>query len=257
MLARALRRTGSRASSGADDDRPDREPDHHDREAARPVVERAFDECRHAGDPAARRDRHRDREGDDGGRERSLGPERRDPLAQPRCLALAGAAAPGPKAQDQRAPRRRKVAASTAKKVLSGMNESSNAASAQPPTESACAVAGDERVRRLHVLAVDDRRDRRSVGGREVARRGLEHERGDDEPPERQRAREPGDRDRDQRRGRGRDRRRSSACAGSQRSARGRRGDRRRTRARCRRPGPRRRRAGRPSRARPTSARCS
>ena len=49
-----------------------------------------------------------------------------------------------------------------------------------------------ERIRLLHVRAVDECRDRGAVRGREVAGRGLEQEGRDDEPPERQRAREPG-----------------------------------------------------------------
>ncbi len=46
----------------------------------------------------------------------------------------------------------------------------------------------DERVRALDVLAVDDGRDRRPVRGGEVARRRLEDERGQNEPPEGERA---------------------------------------------------------------------
>ena len=80
----------------------------------------------------------------------------------------------------------------SAKNVLSGSTASSAAASAQPPRERLHRRL-HERVRLLDVRPLDQCRQERAVRRREVARRGLEHERGDDEPGERKLACESGD----------------------------------------------------------------
>ena len=115
----------------------------------------------------------------------------------------------------------------------------------------------DERVRLLHVLAVDERRDRRAV---RRARSSSSRPRA--RTPRRRAPRAAASRrarrsrpGRARRRGRGR--RRPSAACGSSGRRRARRAGRRRSPGCCPRAGRRRRRAGRPRRARTTSARCS
>ena len=86
------------------------------------------------------------------------------------------------------------------KKALIGMKASRPAAAAQPPTESASAVARTSAVRPLDVVPVDERRQQRAVRRVEVARGGGEREGGDDQEPERQVAFQPERRDRHEQR---------------------------------------------------------
>jgi len=86
----------------------------------------------------------------------------------------------------------------TAKKMLTGMNVSSAACDRPAADRERLGRSLHERVRLLHVGAVDKRRHGRAVGRREVARRSFEQERRDDQAPQRQRACEAGDSDGDQ-----------------------------------------------------------
>ena len=155
-----------------------------------PSCSESADEGRHAGDPAAGRDRHR---------ERRMRPRRRTSIRRGRSASNPSrsrgdspcAARPRPalsrriseRRDEERAPHRRR------RTMLSGENASRSAASAQPPTESAWAVAWTSAFACWTFSRSTTCRDRRAVGGREVARGALEDERGDDEPPQRQRAR--------------------------------------------------------------------
>jgi hypothetical protein len=180
-------------------DRAERIGDDEQREAAGAAVESVPHELGHADDPGPGRDRHGDAQRDDRGREPRARAEDRERLPDARTGYLRVSRrreARQAGEQQRREHERARVQREERAQRDDGQQRRRERRASEPERIGARA---DERVRRLHSLAPGERRQNRAVRRVEVARAGRQHERGHDERPQRQRARQAGNRDRNQR----------------------------------------------------------